>query len=405
MIDLSNQMIYRIGNLDVQNERISYQMSTGKVLQNGSDDSVLYGRYLNVENKLRDAEGIKIQLDKTVAQNNVSDQTIDEVKLTLDSVKQDLLKALNSGMTRSDREAVATNISGMRENLLRLANTQIDGEYIFAGSNTTVVPYSKDADYVINGQIDFNGNAHLRNIAVDNGTYRERGVSATDIFMYTSDTTAVDNKVSFTKQEMVVDQNGYSWKLNSAGDKLEKYNQDGTVTSGADWEYLDVNGDSNVPETFTTEDITTALNIKNTTKSGLLLEAKHNVFDDLNIIINALNGYKTVENDGVTNGERDSLATDEEVRNILSNYLGKIDDQYSATNIGHAELGGRNKIFETYLESTTAKITHYNILLQETNGADLAKLAMESKSLEMTYNALFSTVSKMSQMSLVNFLK
>ena len=405
MIDLSNQMIYRIGNLDVQNERISYQMSTGKILENGSDDSVLYGRYLNIENKLRDAEGIEIQLNKTVAQNNVSDQTIDEVKLTLDSVKQDLLKALNAGMTRSDREAVATNISGMRENLLRLANTQIDGEYIFAGSNTTVMPYTKDADFVINGQINFNGNAHLRNIAVDNGVYRERGVTASDVFMYNTDTTAVDKTLSFTKHEMVVDQNGYTWKLDATETRLEKYNQDGTVTSGPDAEYLSVVGDSNVPETFTTEDITTAINIKNTTKSGLLLEAKHNVFDDLNIIINALNGYKTVENDGITNGEKEYVATDEEVRNTLSNYLGRIDSQYSATNIGHAELGGRNKIFETYLESTVAKITHYNILIQETNGVDLAKLAMESKALEMTYNALFSTVSKMSQMSLVNFLK
>jgi flagellar hook-associated protein 3 FlgL len=45
MIDLSSQMIYRIGNLNAESERISYQMSTGKVLQNGSDDSVLFARY------------------------------------------------------------------------------------------------------------------------------------------------------------------------------------------------------------------------------------------------------------------------------------------------------------------------------------------------------------------------
>jgi flagellar hook-associated protein 3 FlgL len=43
--------------------------------------------------------------------------------------------------------------------------------------------------------------------------------------------------------------------------------------------------------------------------------------------------------------------------------------------------------------------------MQETNGADLAKLSMESKALEMTYSALFSTVSKMSQLSLVNYIK
>jgi len=408
VIDLSNQMIYRIGNLDIQNERISYQMSTGKVLQNGSDDSVLYGRYLNIENKLRDSEGLKIQIDKTVAQNNVADDVINEVKDTLELLKQELLKSLNSGMTRSDKLAVATNISGMRDNLLRLANTQIDGEYIFAGSNTTIQPYSQDPNFVINGQINFNGNSHLRNIAVDPSVYRERGIASSDVFMYNTDTTAVDNTLTFKESEMVIDQNGYAWKLNSVGDKLEKYSQDGNVTSGVDAEFLYVTPTSTDPKVYTTEDITTAsagTHLKQNTQIGLLLETKHNIFDDLNVTINALKGYKTVISDGATNGQQNGIATDTEVRDLLSNYLGKVDEQYSATNIGHAELGGRNKVFETYLDSITTKITHYNILLQETNGADLAKLSMESKALEMTYSALFSTVSKMSQLSLVNYIK
>ena len=405
MIDLSNQMIYRIGNLDVQNERISYQMSTGKILQNGSDDSVLYARYLNVENKLRDSEGLKIQIDKTVAQNNVSDDVINEVKNTLESMKQDLLKSLNAGMTRTDKLAVATNISGMRDNLLRLANTQIDGEYIFAGSNTTIQPYSQDPNFIINGQISFNGNSHLRDIAVDPGVYRERGITASDVFMYNTDTTAVDKTLSFQESEMVVDQNGYTWKLNSGKTQLQKYNEDGTVSG----EYLTVTASATDPKVYTTQDITAAIvptQMKQNTKTGLLLEAKHNLFDDLNVIINALKGYNTViSDDGTINGQQNGIATDTEVRDLLSNYLGKVDEQYSATNIGHAELGGRNKVFETYLESISTKITHYNILLQETNGADLAKLAMESKALEMTYSALFSTVSKMSQLSLVNYIK
>lgn len=255
--------------------------------------------------------------------------------------------------------------------------------------------------------MNFNGNAHLRNIAVDNGVYRERGVVASDVFMYGTDTTATDNQVSFTEQEMVVDQNGYSWKLNAAKNKLEKYNEDGTVTSGVNAEFLTVTpvAVSGGQTQYTSEDITSASNIKSNTKSGLILEAKHNIFDDLNVMINALKGYSTVIDDTANNGKQKAVATDTEAVAILSNYLGKVDDQYSATNIGHAELGGRNAVFNTYLDSITAKITHYNILSQETNGADLAKLAMQSKSLEMTYSALYSTVAKMSQMSLVNYLK
>ena len=57
------------------------------------------------------------------------------------------------------------------------------------------------------------------------------------------------------------------------------------------------------------------------------------------------------------------------------------------------------------LERIESKNVHYNILMQKISGADMSKLAMESKALEMTYQALYSTVSKMHSLSLLNFLK
>ena len=463
MIDLSNQMIYRISNLNVESERISYQMSTGKVLQNGSDDSVLFARYIDIETKLRDQEGIKNQIDKTIAQNNISDDNINEAKNTIDLIKQDVLKALNAGMSRADKVAVATNLAGMRDNLLRISNTSVDGEYIYAGSNTTIPPYEKDDAFVINGRIDFQGNAHLRNVAVGEEQYRERGITAVDVLMYNVDTTAEDDRITFNERETTVDQLGYSWRFLEQSDA--HYTNDGATTTSLDieqyefvydnvsgnyyrakdefqnvdlatenfsetskweayaqkeqifkineddsigYEYLAVTSDSNDPATYTSETLALAKangNISDRTHVGLQLETKHNFFDDLNIVINALEGYSTKMEDGVHKGEKETVIDDEAVRDLLSAFTSKIDDQYDATNIGHSELGGRNKIFETYQESISTKITHYNILIQETNGADLSKLALESQSLEMTYTALFSTVAKMNELSLVNFIR
>ena len=404
MIDLTNQMIYRIGNLDVQHERISYQMSTGKVLDRGSDDSVVYGKYLDIEDNLRTYEGLETQVKKTTAQNNVADASVGEMKLIIDSVKIDLLKSLNAGMSRSDKVAVATNISGMRENLITLANTQINGEFLFTGSNTTKQTFLKDDDYKINGKVNFQGNASLRSIAVERGVYRDRGITAHDVLMYDSDTSSLDNKISFNQDEIVIDENGNTWKLNNAENKLVKFNTNGTVSN----DYLDVIDDGNTPKTFTSETLDNAKtngHISSKTHSGLLLQTKHNIFDDLNVIINALKGYGTKNTDDANNGKQGAIIDDGEVSNVLSSYLEKISTQYDATNVGHAKLGGRNKIFNTSLDNLSTKIVHFNILMQETNGADLAKLAMESKSLEMTYSALSSTVSKMNELSLINFLK
>lgn len=414
MIDLTSQMSYRIGNLDIQNQRISYQMSTGKVLENGSDDSVLYGKYLGVENNLRTYEGLQTQIEKVTAQNNVADSTIDEIKKTLEAIKIDLLKSLNAGMTREDRVAVSKNMEGMRDNLIYLVNTRVDGEYMFSGSNTTITTYERDDEFTINGQVHFKGNGHLRNIAVEPDVYRDRGVTAYDVLMYDIDTSEADDVLVFTGHESIVDERGNSWKLNATNDKLVKYKEDGTISQFVDSngnlvdEYITVTADANTPTTYTSQTITSARvadTISDKTSSGLNLQAKHNIFEELNKIINALNGYHTLNTDDSTNGRKGAIATDVEVREILSKGLGEVSNQYDASNVGHAKLGGRNNIFEISLERISSKVTHYNILMQKTNGADMAKLAMESKSLELTYNALYSTVAKMNELSLVNFLR
>ena len=58
MIDTTSQMMYRVGNLNVENERISYQMGTGQVLEYGSDDSLLYSRVLDIEDRNKGVSGV-----------------------------------------------------------------------------------------------------------------------------------------------------------------------------------------------------------------------------------------------------------------------------------------------------------------------------------------------------------
>jgi flagellar hook-associated protein 3 FlgL len=489
MIDMTSQMIYRVSNLNDTNQRISYQMSTGKVLENGSDNSVLFARTLNIEDHLRTYEGLQTQIEKTKAQNGVSDSTMSEIKLAVESVKHDLMKALNSGMDVSSKMALATNINGIRENLFSIANTKTNGQYIFAGSDTTKQTFTKDANFATNGKVDFGGDAILRKIAVEPNTYREKGITGFDVLMYNSDTAGAGEQLTFSSKERIIDEDSLEWKLTKkvdtltmggtfeANDKFEVTLGGETVSVNADTDYpataillknaieanvtmsalVDVTIDDNhnviltaktVDTDFTTTIKTTESNdgaaddqtftlssvpvkLQQYDKHGILkdpevkidvtsdgatppsyttnvneitgnkfLEAKHNFFDDLNIMINALNGYSTN-----TDGTKKDKINSEQADDILRVQLDNSSSQFNASNIGHAELGGRNNIFNIALERIEAKNVHYNILMQETSGADMSKLAMESKSLEMTYQALYSTVAKMHSLSLLNFIK
>jgi len=491
MIDMSRNMMYHITNLNTQSERISYQMATGKAQDKGSEDSVMHSKIINLEDKIRVTEGLKLQIEKTRALNDTSDINIAETKTSLESIKLDIMKALNDGMDRSDKLALATNLKGIREGIIDMVNTNIDGEYIFSGSVTTNVTLSKDNEFELNGKVEFGGDGFLREVAVAPGSYRDRGVTAYDVIFYNASSASAGETFTFSEGERIIDENGNEWKLNATKDYLQQYDKNGNLSSpiieisasipssnsikvdlgiGTN---ADASGDYNIVVDGTTytytaggaddaatvfaslkasieaDGYTVSASLENddqftihhssnitvsvsntdpnyntvatneqevsgssiaipgtfsvnipTEPAGRLLEAKHNYFDDLNVIINALEGYGTA-----LDGTKSIVIDNAQVDNIMKEYLGRTTTQYDYTNIGHGELGGRNSVFEVSYEKLESQLTQYNIFYQETAGADLAKLAMESKSLELTYQSLYSTIAKMNQLSLINFLK
>lgn len=420
MINKSQNMLYHIGNLNTENQRISYQMATGKNLDKGSENSILHSDLINLDDKLRVTEGLVLQITKTKVINDTSDTSMQELKNSLDNIKVDLLKGLNAGMDRSDKLSLATNLNGIRDNMFDLLNARVDGEYVFTGSDTTIQSFTKDDDYDNNGQITFDGDGFLRKIAVQPGSYRDRGITGYDAAFYTASKAYAGESFTFSEGERVIDESGFEWKLNTAGTQLQKYDYNGNIYHPlntdpllGDVTALNVNvalttaavqawdGITPATEPANPQAVRATYTIDNigTSPTGKVFEAKHNYFDDLNIIINALEG-KVTNLDGTKAG----TVSDEAVRDIVSNGLSETSEQFDGTNIGHGELGGRNTVFNNAHDTLLAQETNYNILIQETGGVDLAKLSMESKALELTYQSLYTTISKMNKLSLLNYI-
>lgn len=379
MINQTEQMFYRLSNLDTLQQKLTYQTSTKEKLQVGSDDSMLYSRIISVDDKVRTYEGLKTQIQKTQAQNKVADSSMAEVKKILDYMTGELVKANTATTTRDGLTAIATSIGGLKENLYQLANTQVEGEYIFAGSNSSIRPFEKD----VNGKITYLGDSQLRKVAVEEGSYRDRGVNGYDMMMYPSSTAFKGESFSFKETDRIIDQNGNEWKLNSpTNDTLTKYDLNGNATTET---ITPVTNDGLTPATFSG----TLPNV-----DGTKFEAKTNIFNFIDDTVNAL---KKVDSAG-------NPISDQDAKALVAKYSGEMTKVFDAVNIAHADLGGKNKIFEISLERVSSKLTQYDILSQELGSVDLAKVAIEAKALELTYTALYSTISKTNQLSLVNFL-
>jgi len=421
MISTSQNTLYHISNLNEESERISYQMSTGENQYLGSEDSILYSDLIELDDRLRVTEGLELQIEKSQVMNDSSDSAMAELKLLLDKISVDLLKAQNSGTDRSDKLSIATNLEGIRENMLDLINTRVDSEYVFAGSDTTGESYKVSSDFEATGKVTFEGDGFLREVAVQPGSYRDRGITGYDVSFYTSSKANAGESFTFEEGERIIDENGFEWKLNVAETQLQKYDYDGniyhplntdatlgdvtavnlntslTTTAIEAWDGITPATEPAEPQavraTYTIDNI-------GSVPSSKVFEAKHNYFDDLNITINALEGRVT-NLDGTVAGE----VSDETVFDIIANSIEETTDQFDATNIGHGELGGRNAVFNAAYETLLTQETNYNVLIQQTGGADTAKLALELAALELTYQTLYSSISKMNDLSLLNYLR
>ncbi len=401
MINQTDQTLFRLSNLNTEQTRISYQMATGKKIDNGSENASLYSREIFVDDRIRTYEGIKYQIERTTAQNNVSDSTIGEMKKLFEVVKTELIKANTDTTSDEGRKSIALNIAGIKENLLDLANTQVEGEYLFSGSDTAIKPFSEDSA----GKVSYQGDNISRKISVDDGSYRERGVNGYDVMTYPSSTARIGETFNFKESDTIIDEDGSIWKFVPGSEAIPEipaiggnpsipavpevlYSIQKFDSAGNTVDTKFITSDNELtPATYQIDDIGDV--------DGTKFEARSSIFDLLDTITNALN-----KQDSAGNSISASDAND-----ILNESQDAFSSSYDALNVSHSKLGSKNKMFELSLERVSAKLTQYNILSQEIGAVDLAKVAIESKSLELTYTALYSTIQKTNELSLVNFLK
>lgn len=151
---ISTQMMYdqnMRGITDSQSKWLSYgeQMSTGKCVNRPSDDPIAASQAIVLSQS--QSQNSQFALARTFATQKVSleDNVLAQVNTALSSVREKLVYAANGTLSDDDRLSLATDIQGVRDQLMNLANTADgNGRFIFAGYKTESAPFdSATGDY------------------------------------------------------------------------------------------------------------------------------------------------------------------------------------------------------------------------------------------------------------------
>ncbi len=133
-------------------DRLNTQISSGKKIQNSYEDSSVYIDTLRLDSEINSLQGIQDRTVKSKVITDASDSAMNEFDLTLTDFKSKLILAANGTMNADNLESVAEELEQSKQHLITLANSSVNGQYLFSGSAVSVKPIDDDGNYHGNDQ-------------------------------------------------------------------------------------------------------------------------------------------------------------------------------------------------------------------------------------------------------------
>ncbi len=141
---LSQNLLFNISRNNKAMEKYQNQVSSGKKISKPSDDPVTAVRGMFYRTTLNEIDQYKRNSDDGLSWMTTTDDALDEVTSVLQRVRELTVKGITGSNDQSARYAIAEEINQLKEHLGEIANTQIGGKYIFAGTDVKNPPYRED---------------------------------------------------------------------------------------------------------------------------------------------------------------------------------------------------------------------------------------------------------------------
>lgn len=153
------------------------QLSSGKRVNQISDDPAAGAIALQLNKTLKDSDVCLTNLKNVSTNLSQADASLSDVSDILRQAQQIASATVGSDVTASERAADAEIINSYYTQVLALANTSLNGVYLFAGERSDSAAYASNL-----GGIQFNGTSNPQANKVDSAASLNFMVNASDVF-------------------------------------------------------------------------------------------------------------------------------------------------------------------------------------------------------------------------------
>ena len=123
------------------------QIASQKRINRISDDPIGMGHVLGYRSKLAGIDQYEKNINQGISRIEFNELTLDLASDLVNTARQLAEGYVGSEVTAEKRQFAAFQIKGLYDQVMQLANTKFNGNYIFSGHATDTAPFSRDNDF------------------------------------------------------------------------------------------------------------------------------------------------------------------------------------------------------------------------------------------------------------------
>ena len=142
----ANDLVYNVENRLQSMNIYQTQLSTGKRINNPSDDPVGTGNALHFRHRIARNEQHQRNIEDGLTYLSYTDGTLDGIGNLLNEAYAKAVQGDNEALTDQDRQVLANEVDQLLEEMLAKGNTSFSGKYLFGGFNNNTEPFIAERD-------------------------------------------------------------------------------------------------------------------------------------------------------------------------------------------------------------------------------------------------------------------
>jgi flagellar hook-associated protein 3 FlgL len=156
------------------------QLASGRRVNQPSDDPAAAAVLVDNHDQTTFTNRYVQTLSSITGQFQTADSAISSVISSLTQALTLGVEAANGPLSDADRAAIATELTGIRDQLVSLGNTSFEGTPLFAGTNTGSPPYV--LDNTVPSGVRYDGNDNVNHVQIGDGYTIAANKSGSQLF-------------------------------------------------------------------------------------------------------------------------------------------------------------------------------------------------------------------------------